>query len=406
MPQLVRHGNPNRPEAAGQPSGSMNRLNVGAMRPIPKLRTGLVCAALLSTLATLAAAQNQSANPKSDQSQDRTRTMQDQSRADQTPMTLSPDLQGIKKNHRLILKDGSYQVVTEYTIVGNRVRYFSQERGDWEEIPADLVDWPATRNWEQQHNPAAGGEVSPGMQEAAKLDEEETAERADEKARMPEVAKGLNLPDQDGVFVLDTFQGTPELVPVNPDDIDLGARAHHGVASLDPMAGAKTRLELDGEHAKVHLHVNQPTFFFSLDTPHAADGREPVLSNPLTVKTVSEQAIAGRKYGAQSAASHFAVVRLDQRIAMRFVGPVEVNRSGAAVGDPNVIPTQVQTLPGGRWLRVDPERPLTIGEYALVEILSPNEMSPSVWDFQVNPATGDNAGSMSPLLGSSRTGEQ
>ena len=325
--------------------------------------------------------------------------MQDQSRADQAPMTLSPDLQGLKKNHRLILKDGTYQVVSQYKIVGDRVRYFSQERGDWEEIPADLVDWDATRKWEQQHHPLAAGEVSPGMQEAAKLDEEETAERSDERARMPEIARGLNLPDQDGVFVLDTFHGAPELVPVSPDDIDLGAKAHHGITSLNPMAGAKTRLELDGEHAKVHLHVNQPTFFLSLDTPHAADAREPVLSNPVTVKTVSEQAIAGRKDGAQSPTSHFALVRLDERIAMRFVGPVPVNESGAVSGDPNVIPTKVQTLPGGRWLRVDPERPLIIGEYALVEILSPTQMSPSVWDFEVNPATGDNPGSMSPILG-------
>ena len=33
---------------------------------------------------------------------------------------------------------------------------------------------------------------------------------------MPEVAKGLELPDEDGVFALDTFQGTPELVELLP----------------------------------------------------------------------------------------------------------------------------------------------------------------------------------------------
>ena len=332
--------------------------------------------------------------------------MQDQSRDGQTPMSLSPDLAGLKKNHRLILKDGSYQVVTQYKIVGDRVRYFSRERNDWEEIPTSLVDWDATRKWEQQHNPLSADEVSPGMKEAAKLDEEETSERADERARMPEVARGLNLPDQDGVFALDTFHGSAELVPLNSDDIDLGAKAHHGITTLSPMTGARTRLELDGQHAKIHLHVDQPTFFLSLDIPHAADAKEPVLSNPVTVKTVSEQAIAGRKYGAQSAASHFAIVHLDERIAMRFVGPVEVNQSGAVVGDPNVIPTKVQTLPGGRWLRVQPERPLIIGEYALVEILSPTQMSPSVWDFQINPATEDNPGSMSPILGNRDRNQQ
>ena len=50
------------------------------------------------------------------------------------------------------------------------------------------------------------------------------------KARMPEVAKGLELPDEDGVFVLDTFEGTPELVELKPSDLGLNhetARAWH-----------------------------------------------------------------------------------------------------------------------------------------------------------------------------------
>ena len=94
-----------------------------------------------------------------------------------TPLPLKPDLPGMARNHRLILKDGTYQVVREYKLVGDRVRYLSQERGDWEELPANLVDWDATRKWEQAHAEPYEDQ-SPAMQEAAKVDQEENQARS------------------------------------------------------------------------------------------------------------------------------------------------------------------------------------------------------------------------------------
>jgi hypothetical protein len=55
-------------------------------------------------------------------------------------------------------------------------------------------------------------------------------------------------------------------------------------------------------------------------------------------------------------------------------------------------------MPGKHWLRIQPLQKLTIGEYALIEIISPSEINQSVWDFGVNPATPDNPGSIGPLL--------
>src|SRR5277367_7105759 len=80
-------------------------------------------------------------------------------------------------NQRLVLKDGTYQVVTKYQKVGDRVRYFSAERGQWEELPANLVDWAATEAWAKDPKPGAEP-VSPAVPEAAAIDKEEQHARA------------------------------------------------------------------------------------------------------------------------------------------------------------------------------------------------------------------------------------
>src|ERR1700729_1894190 len=67
---------------------------------------------------------------------------------------------------RLILKDGSYQLVTKYETKGDRVRYLSAERNEWEELPESLVDWPATEKYEKER--VAGASVP----EAVQLDNE------------------------------------------------------------------------------------------------------------------------------------------------------------------------------------------------------------------------------------------
>ncbi len=321
------------------------------------------------------------------------------------PLPLKPDLPGIHRNHRLILKDGSYQNVTQYEIIGDRVRYYSRDREDWEEMPVDLVDWDATRKWERDHAAPYSGESSPAMQQAAELDKEEADERNDLKASMPQVSPGLELPNQDGVFVLDTYHGTPELAELTPEDLNWNARTRHGVAILNPRASRNGGLELEGAHAKVHLHVNDPSFFLSLPVEN---NTEPVLSTPFTVRTISPNAAgpgsgvssgaANNVHGALSAQSRFAIIQLQERNAVRVVGPIRLDPNGTVLSDSWVIPAKVEVMPGKRWLRVQPLRTLLIGEYALVEIVPPAEISPTIWDFEVNPATGDNLNSLGPIL--------
>jgi hypothetical protein len=313
----------------------------------------------------------------------------------QAPLVVKPDAPGLARNHRLILKDGTYQLVRQYQIVGDRVRYLSLERGDWEEMPVELVDWDATRKWELDHAAPTGEEPSPAMKEAAEIDKEEADERNLQKARMPEVAPGLELPDENGVFVLDTFQGTPELVELTPTDLDLNAKARHGLSTLNPLAASRAHFELEGQHAKVHLHVNDPAIYLSLNV---TDDTEPVLAHAVTINTGSANAVNSSRHGAHSAKSGFAIVRVDERRAVRIVGAIRVSPAGQVTQDENVIPAKVEVMPGKHWLRIQPEQKLTIGEYALVEIISGSGINQSIWDFQVNPATPDNPGSIGPIL--------
>jgi hypothetical protein len=314
----------------------------------------------------------------------------------QKPLPLKPELPGLSANHRLILKDGSYQMVRKYEIVGDRVRYISVERGgDWEELPAEIVDWEATRKWERDHANQAAEETSPAMKEAAEVDKEEAAERNAQKARMPEVAKGLELPDEDGVFALDTYQGTPELVELLPVELNMNAKSRHGLLTLNPLAGAKASLELEGTHAKVHLHVNDAAIYLALD---ARDDAEKVISHALTVETGGAKEVSNRKHGAHSPASGFAIVHVDERKAVRLVGAIHVSPTGTVTQDEDVMPTKVEVLEGKHWLKITPRETLPIGEYALVEILSASEINQSVWEFRVDPTLGDNPGSLGPIL--------
>lgn len=311
------------------------------------------------------------------------------------PLSLKPDIPDKGKNLRLILKDGSYQIVTRYEIVGDRVRYISAERGgDWEELPVSLVDWDATRKWEREHAQAAGN-ASPAMQEAAEIDKEEAAEREDQKARMPQVAPGLELPDEDSVFVLDTYHGTPELVELLPNRLGVDARTHKGLSVFNPLAGRREAIELPGAHAKVHLHVDDPAIYLSLNVSGNADE---VTGHAITVKNVGAADAINGKHGAHSAESRFAIVHVDERRAVRIVHAIRLSPAGAILSSEDVIPTRVEVMPGKHWLKVTPAQTLTIGQYALVEIISPTEINEAVWDFDVDPRLGDNPESLGPIL--------
>jgi len=252
------------------------------------------------------------------------------------------------------------------------------------------VDWEATRKWEQDQA-AAIKEVSAGMEEAEENDKEEAAERDEQRARRPEVAKGLELPDKDVVLALDTFEGKPELVELVPVDLAMNAHNRHVLSTLNPHSGAKASLELEGAHARVHLHVLALSIYLALDS---RDNAEQAIRHAQTVNIGGVVGRSNRKHGAHSPASGFAIIRADERNTARVIGALHISLSGKVIQDENVILAKVELLPGKHWLKITPNQPLATGEYTLVEIISASKMNSSVWDFRIDPQSGDNPGSI------------
>ncbi len=108
---------------------------------------------------------------------------------------------------RLILKDGSYQSVEKYEMQGDRVHYLSAERYEWEDIPASLIDWDATKKYNDK---LSSGKLRPRIVETP----EEKEAREKEEANSPEIAPGVHLPGSGGVFLFDEFKGKPEVAEI------------------------------------------------------------------------------------------------------------------------------------------------------------------------------------------------
>jgi hypothetical protein len=284
--------------------------------------------------------------------------------------------------------------VRKYAIVGDRVRYISAERaGEWEELPVALVDWEATHKWEQDLATAPVVEHELTAKEAEDLEKAEAEEREEQRARHPEVAAGLKLPDADAVFALDTFHGKPELVELVPVDLTENGKYKPGLRMLNPLTGVRASIVLDGAHAKVHLHVFAPALYLPLDERNAA---EKSISPAPAAKTSNVNKVAGGKRGTHSPASSFTLVRVEERETSRVISNLHASPTRTTTQEKNVIPAKVEALAGKHWLKITPNQPLAAGEYALIEILSATEISQSVWDFSIDPASDDNEGSIGP----------
>ena len=293
-------------------------------------------------------------------------------------LSLPPSVPAQQLAKRLILKDGSYQLATQWEVHGDRVRYLSAERNEWEELPNSMVDWAATEKYEKDRATATP------LPEAREVDREEQAEREAEVARTPQVAPNLRLPDDGSVLLLDTFQNQAQLIELQQDNGQINRNRKNNMLRAAiipiPIGSNKQTIELEGPHATIQAHAALPSIYVNLAPSDQSSGGSEKPEQPQQPEQPWDR---------------FHIVRAEVKKGKRIVGVIKINPLGKSSQEQNLVPTTSQRLTGD-WVKVTPVSPLEPGEYAVVELLGAEGMNTFVWDFGVNPAAPGNAGALRP----------
>src|SRR5580765_5167225 len=158
-------------------------------------------------------------------------------------------LSAFAANVRLYMKDGEYHVVREYKVENDRVRYYSVERGDWEEIPLTLVDLRRTES-EMKERQAK-------IEEEAKIisaEDKAERERANEIAKVP-VGPGVHLVVGTGIH---TMKEVDSEIKTNK------GRAILKVISPVPLISGKSLVQIKEAHSANKVVSSRPEFYICL----------------------------------------------------------------------------------------------------------------------------------------------
>jgi hypothetical protein len=287
---------------------------------------------------------------------------------------------------RLVLKDGSYQIVTKFELQGDRVHYFSAERNVWEDVPDSLIDWDATNKYEKDRT---AGKQSP---EAIALDKELEEERQEKEALSPHVAPGLRLPVEGGIFALDTYLTGPQLVPLDQNNGEVNRQTKRNVlhAAINPISGAKHTVELAGPSSKIQMHASLPTIYINLSPMNGEEEPE----SPVQA-TDGKKAKGSKNSSAELPWDRFRIIRVEVKGDRRIVGAIKTAVYGKVTQQQDTIATTDEQL-GEGWIKITPKAPLPPGEYALAEMLGTQGMNSYVWDFGVHPDAPANLAVINP----------
>lgn len=241
---------------------------------------------------------------------------------------------------KLYMKDGSYQLVSTYEIHGDRVRYLSAERSEWEEVPVSLVDFDATQRAQAQEKL----EDQKRLQDAKELEHERFYKPPDTGL---EVAPGVRLPGDDGVFTLDGKR-LVRMVQSSTEVVTDKKRAAMVLAVPLPVVKTRSLVVLEG--AKATVRLNDPLPVFYVQSSNGLGMRlELVRLKPGKETRVVEDVETGRRKGAKS----------------------EEERATVAIQRKQLAPN-VYTL--------KPLEPLDAGEYVLGEVVD-EKLALDVYDF-------------------------
>jgi hypothetical protein len=266
----------------------------------------------------------------------------------------------LTRGKKLVLKDGNFQLVREYQRKGDRVRYFSLERGDWEEIPAALVDWDGTAKAQVESDKASAallGKIH-AQEEASKI---ETVLDVDASLQ---VEPGVFLPPGEGMFAIEGKSVT-QIEQVGSQVKTDKKTFLKQVLSPIPIVPGKRNVEILGAKAKTRINTSGPEFYLREAAPdpdhdsgvyHSGRARETGPEVELVRATVK-----GNKRQLES-------------IRSMFGQDVGTERKSIAIQRWEVAATVYRFTLG---------EPLPPGEYALAEIL-PDGMNLFVWDFGVD----------------------
>jgi hypothetical protein len=247
---------------------------------------------------------------------------------------------------KLFLKDGTYQLVKSYEVRGDRVRYYSIERSDWEEMPVSLVDFDATKRVQQEE----ADTQKKNLDTAREIDKQRFERPV---ATGFEVAPGIHLPTEEGVFAFDGVR-VIRMVQTSAEVITDKKRAALRMALPGPLLKDRSVVVLDGPKAAVRILVAQPTFYIN-----AADG--------------------------SGARMDLLPVAVNKNKTARAVEKVQ---SGLGMGQSGETRTalpleRVQLAPG--LYKLKPAQELAFGEYALGELIG-EKLNLELWDFGIDGA--------------------